>query len=290
MFASRVPQSRGHRDRSARAGRRARDRSGRHGLISSCRPRTRESAPGRHRDFRGPMDRSGPHRPFPTLAAPGHRLGPLQLRHVPGPAVWPQQRGDRLGPRAGRGFPYPPLPPSGVLSAGCRQVGPATRRTRRHHLFRPPAGLDPPAAGSPPTWPWRWMPPAWATALPSCRSASSTAARPSLSPGRSCTPTCRTPGNRSGSPCSGSSPAWSPPGHTVIVMTDRGLYARWLYREIVGLGWHPVMRITKLSQVPQGRARRRPSRSRRWFRGWGVDGRAGAWPSPRSPSGGWSAR
>jgi hypothetical protein len=39
-----------------------------------------------------------------------------------------------------------------------------------------------------------------------------------------------------------------PPGHTVIVMTDRALYARWLYQEIVRLGWHPVMRITKLSK------------------------------------------
>ncbi len=39
-----------------------------------------------------------------------------------------------------------------------------------------------------------------------------------------------------------------PAGYTVIVMTDRALYARWLYREIRGLGWHPVMRVTKLSQ------------------------------------------
>jgi hypothetical protein len=38
-----------------------------------------------------------------------------------------------------------------------------------------------------------------------------------------------------------------PPGWTVIVMSDRALYARWLYREIVALGWHPVMRITKQS-------------------------------------------
>jgi hypothetical protein len=38
------------------------------------------------------------------------------------------------------------------------------------------------------------------------------------------------------------------PGWTVIVMTDRALYARWLYREIVALGWHPVMRITRKSK------------------------------------------
>lgn len=29
----------------------------------------------------------------------------------------------------------------------------------------------------------------------------------------------------------------------VIVLTDRGLYARWLYRHIIKLGWHPFMRI-----------------------------------------------
>src|SRR5262249_32775150 len=28
---------------------------------------------------------------------------------------------------------------------------------------------------------------------------------------------------------------WVPPGHTVIVMTDRALYARWLYQELVSL-------------------------------------------------------
>src|SRR6266851_8655846 len=29
----------------------------------------------------------------------------------------------------------------------------------------------------------------------------------------------------------------------VIVMADRGLYARWLYRRIVRLGWHPLLRV-----------------------------------------------
>lgn len=30
---------------------------------------------------------------------------------------------------------------------------------------------------------------------------------------------------------------------TVIVLTDRGLYAKWLYRAIVDLGWHPFLRV-----------------------------------------------
>jgi hypothetical protein len=34
-----------------------------------------------------------------------------------------------------------------------------------------------------------------------------------------------------------------PTGWTVIVLADRGLYARWLFRRIVQLGWHPFLRI-----------------------------------------------
>ena len=30
---------------------------------------------------------------------------------------------------------------------------------------------------------------------------------------------------------------------TVLVLADRGLYARWLYQQIVQLGWHPYLRI-----------------------------------------------
>jgi len=62
-----------------------------------------------------------------------------------------------------------------------------------------------------------------------------------------------------------------PPGWTVVVMTDRGLYARWLFRAIVALGWHPLMRITGCGKfrkqggkagVPVGRLV--PRRGRRW--------------------------
>ena len=43
----------------------------------------------------------------------------------------------------------------------------------------------------------------------------------------------------------------------VIVLTDRGLYARWLYRAIVGHGWHPFMRVnTHGTFHPCGRDRR----------------------------------
>jgi Transposase DDE domain len=46
-----------------------------------------------------------------------------------------------------------------------------------------------------------------------------------------------------------------PAGWTVIVMTDRGLYARWLFREIVALGWHPLMRITRMSKFRKNGSR-----------------------------------
>jgi hypothetical protein len=36
-----------------------------------------------------------------------------------------------------------------------------------------------------------------------------------------------------------------PPPWTVLVLADRGRYARWLFRRIVRLGWHPFLRINK---------------------------------------------
>ncbi len=36
-----------------------------------------------------------------------------------------------------------------------------------------------------------------------------------------------------------------PASWAVIVLSDRGLYAPWLYRHIVSLGWHPFMRINQ---------------------------------------------
>ena len=46
-----------------------------------------------------------------------------------------------------------------------------------------------------------------------------------------------------------------PADWTVIVMTDRGLYARWLFQEIVALGWHPLMRITHMSKFRRNGSR-----------------------------------
>ncbi len=44
-----------------------------------------------------------------------------------------------------------------------------------------------------------------------------------------------------------------PQDWTVIVMSDRGLYAPWLYTKIVELHWHPFMRINKQGNFrPQG--------------------------------------
>ena len=47
-----------------------------------------------------------------------------------------------------------------------------------------------------------------------------------------------------------------PKGWTVIVLADRGLYARWLYRRIVRLGWHPFLRINSGGTFrPEGQRR-----------------------------------
>jgi len=40
----------------------------------------------------------------------------------------------------------------------------------------------------------------------------------------------------------------TPATWTVIVMADRGLYARWLFTTITALGWHPFLRINRQGQ------------------------------------------
>jgi hypothetical protein len=47
-----------------------------------------------------------------------------------------------------------------------------------------------------------------------------------------------------------------PAAVTVVVLADRGLYARWLFRRIVRLGWHPFLRVNSHTTFrPAGRAR-----------------------------------
>ena len=46
-----------------------------------------------------------------------------------------------------------------------------------------------------------------------------------------------------------------PPDWLVIVLADRGLYAKWLYEHIVSLKWHPFLRINRTGKVrPAGKA------------------------------------
>jgi hypothetical protein len=46
-----------------------------------------------------------------------------------------------------------------------------------------------------------------------------------------------------------------PPDWTVLVLADRGLYAPWLFRRIVRLGWHPFLRINQAAKFrPAGQA------------------------------------
>ena len=51
-----------------------------------------------------------------------------------------------------------------------------------------------------------------------------------------------------------------PRAWTVLVLADRGLYARWLFRRITRLGWHPFLRInTGGTFRPTGQVRGVPS-------------------------------
>lgn len=50
-----------------------------------------------------------------------------------------------------------------------------------------------------------------------------------------------------------------PKDWTVIVLADRGLYARWLYQHVVKLGWHPFFRINAGGKYrPEGARTFRP--------------------------------
>lgn len=65
-----------------------------------------------------------------------------------------------------------------------------------------------------------------------------------------------------------------PPSTTVVVLADRGLYARWLFRRIVRLGWHPLLRVNNAGLfLAQGSARSRP-----------------LWSFAPSPGSAWSGR
>jgi hypothetical protein len=62
-----------------------------------------------------------------------------------------------------------------------------------------------------------------------------------------------------------------PAGWTVIVLADRGLYARWLFQAIGALGWHPLLRVNQQGTLrPQGWyhwvpfTQRVPALGRRW--------------------------
>lgn len=47
-----------------------------------------------------------------------------------------------------------------------------------------------------------------------------------------------------------------PSDWTVVVLADRGLYARWLFCHIIALGWHPLLRINQGCKFrPAGQAR-----------------------------------
>jgi len=50
-------------------------------------------------------------------------------------------------------------------------------------------------------------------------------------------------GDRTGKDCSSHLDGSIPPDWHVLVMADRGFYARWLFQAMVANGWHPFLRI-----------------------------------------------
>ena len=69
---------------------------------------------------------------------------------------------------------------------------------------------------------------------------------------------------------------------TVLVLADRGLYARWLYKCILAQGWHPFLRINQGGQFrPLGNDRFRDegAQKNRITRSESLK----AWRPPNSP-------
>jgi hypothetical protein len=77
-----------------------------------------------------------------------------------------------------------------------------------------------------------------------------------------------------------------PASMTVIVLADRGLYARWLYGRIRRLGWHPFLRINAGGTFcPKGTTRFVPLSTLAPQPGtrWSGEGTAFKGPQRRSP-------
>src|SRR4051812_18102940 len=71
-----------------------------------------------------------------------------------------------------------------------------------------------------------------------------------------------------------------PPGWTVLVLADRGLWSPRLWRRIRRLGWHPLLRIQRRATLaPDGRERCAAGAPGRPGGAWGRPGR------PRPPEG-----
>src|SRR5437764_1019312 len=72
-----------------------------------------------------------------------------------------------------------------------------------------------------------------------------------------------------------------PDDWTVLVLADRGLYARWLYRRIRGVGWHPFLRINQGGQFrPHGACGFRPLLTAAPHVGTGWCGRVDCFVTP----------
>src|SRR5262249_59653829 len=78
---------------------------------------------------------------------------------------------------------------------------------------------------------------------------------------------------------------------TVLVLADRGLYARWLFRRITRLGWHPFLRInTGGTFRPKGQGRGVPLKTLvpepgTTWQGTGIAFKGRHRPRPRTPPG-----
>src|SRR6267143_641753 len=173
------------------------------------------------------MDRSRVNPHAAPQCAPGARVGAVELRDCAHPVVWAPHSRDLSGPADGAKGGHGRTAALRMVLRYLSQSGRQTADPGRHHVFCPLAVLDCDLVDrdAPGLGPRRHQPGAWRREwLRLLRGV-----RPAI-----------------------------PPDWTVLVLADRGLWARWLFGRIVRLGWHPLLRINNGAKF-------RPAGQTQWY-------------------------
>ena len=130
-----------------------------------------------------------------------------------------------------------------ILPRSRRQKRRTPATTRCPPMLCPPYCVGCCVTGPTVQSPWLGTPPPWAIASSCCASASSTGVAPSPVAWRIIPATAKGSWQEPWLELLDQFHGLLSPDGTVVVLADRGLYAKWLFEAICKLGWHPLLRI-----------------------------------------------